>query len=180
MQGKNTDIGIPDSITAMQFRELVTSGVLIQNKNRFHLSENKALISTIFKKGDTSIAGNRKIKNAKRIEVGGIKFESRLEEYAYRKFTEAKLSFTFQKKYILMPRFKDSAGNTVRQISWKADFVFDSLGIVVDTKGYQTDQFKIKLKIFRNLYPSMKIYLPSTKGKVDALCLTLRLLLETK
>ena len=58
-----------------------------------------------------------------------------------------------QKKYILQSSFTFN-GKIIREISYKADFVYeDKDGLhVVDTKGFRTDVYKLKKKLFIKKY----------------------------
>lgn len=58
-----------------------------------------------------------------------------------------------QKKYTLQASFTFN-GKKIREISYYADFVYeDKDGLhVVDTKGYRTDTYKLKKKLFIKKY----------------------------
>lgn len=60
-----------------------------------------------------------------------------------------------QKEYILQDKFKIN-GKTQRKISYKADFTYFSLEDnklhVVDVKGFKTETYKIKKKLFEYKY----------------------------
>lgn len=58
-----------------------------------------------------------------------------------------------QRKFVLQQGFKLN-GKAYRAITYVADFVYkDDNGIhVVDTKGYRTEVYKIKKKIFMKKY----------------------------
>lgn len=83
-----------------------------------------------------------------------IKFDSIKERNYYVKLKlmqNAGLIWTLelQKKYILQKSFTFN-GKKIREISYYADFVYeDKDGLhVVDTKGYRTDTYKLKKKLF--------------------------------
>lgn len=94
----------------------------------------------------------------KKVVIDGIKFDSKKEANYY---TKLKLmqnagviwDLEIQRKYILQKAFTFN-GKTIREISYYADFVYeDKNGIhVVDTKGYRTDVYKIKKKMFIKKY----------------------------
>lgn len=90
----------------------------------------------------------------KKVVVDGIKFDSIAESkylpvarlYAQKHNLELRL----QEKFVLLPAHKRN-GKTVRAIKYVPDFTFwdgDQLVKVVDVKGMQTKDFKIKAKWF--------------------------------
>lgn len=94
----------------------------------------------------------------KKITIDGILFDSKREGNYY---TKLKLmqnagliwNLELQKKYILQASFTFN-GKKKREISYYADFVYeDKDGLhVVDTKGYRTDTYKLKKKLFIKKY----------------------------
>lgn len=95
-----------------------------------------------------------KYKN-KKVVVDNILFDSKKEANYYTKLKILKdagkiLDLELQKKFVLQPTFKLN-GKTYRAITYIADFVYkDQEGQthVVDTKGYRTQVYKIKKKLF--------------------------------
>lgn len=102
-------------------------------------------------------AKQSKYKN-KKIVYNGIKFDSK-KEYAY--YIKLKLledsnkiqDLKRQVKYELQPsyKFKDK---TIRAINYIADFEYIQDGVkhIVDTKGFRTEVYKLKKKIFEYKY----------------------------
>lgn len=94
----------------------------------------------------------------KKTTIDGILFDSKREGNYY---TKLKLmqnagliwNLELQKKYILQASFTFN-GKKIREISYYADFVYeDKDGLhVVDTKGYRTDTYKLKKKLFIKKY----------------------------
>ena len=94
----------------------------------------------------------------KKITIDGILFDSKREGNYY---TKLKLmqnagliwNLELQKKYILQASFTFN-GKKIREISYYADFVYeDKDGLhVIDTKGYRTDTYKLKKKLFIKKY----------------------------
>jgi len=94
----------------------------------------------------------------KKTTIDGILFDSKKEGNYY---TKLKLmqnagviwNLELQKKFILQKGFSFN-GKTIREISYYADFVYeDKDGLhVVDTKGYRTDVYKLKKKLFIRKY----------------------------
>lgn len=94
-----------------------------------------------------------KYKN-KKVVVDNILFDSKKEANYYTKLKilkdAGKISgLRLQEKFVLQPSFKLN-GKTYRAITYVADFVYkDDKGMhVVDTKGYRTQVYKIKKKLF--------------------------------
>ena len=94
----------------------------------------------------------------KKTTIDGILFASKKEGNYY---TKLKLmqnagliwNLELQKKYILQASFTFN-GKKIREISYYADFVYeDKDGLhVIDTKGYRTDTYKLKKKLFIKKY----------------------------
>lgn len=99
--------------------------------------------------------------NAKPVIFDDIKFDSTREMHRY---IELKLllisgqisNLELQPIYTLQGGFKNQ-GKSYRPITYKADFRYtdDATGgiVVEDVKGFKTEVFKIKEKLFRYLYP---------------------------
>lgn len=94
----------------------------------------------------------------KKVVIDNILFDSKREAnyYIYLKMLEKSgkiKNLELQKKFTLQGSFKLN-GKTVREIAYIADFVYeDDKGIhVVDTKGYRTEVYRIKKKLFAKKY----------------------------
>ena len=102
---------------------------------------------------------------AKKTSIDGIKFDSQKEANRY---LELKLlekqgiinDLELQARFELQPSYKKN-GKTVRPIYYVADFVyydtFKGQKIVEDTKGYRTEIYKLKKKLFEFRYPELEI-----------------------
>lgn len=95
---------------------------------------------------------------AKKTVVDGIKFDSRLEaeHYASLKLLERAgviQNLTLQPRFLLQEGFKYQ-GHKERKIEYVADFQYEQDGriIVEDTKGFKTDIYKLKRKLFLYKY----------------------------
>lgn len=104
-----------------------------------------------------------KYKNIKTI-VDGIEFDSRKEADYYcqlkllKKAGEIK-DFGLQQRYELQPTFEKN-GTTHRSITYVADFVVvnnDGTTDVIGVKGFETQLFKIKQKLFEYKYPDKRL-----------------------
>lgn len=98
-----------------------------------------------------------KYKN-KKVVIDNILFDSKKEAnyYTYLKLLEkaGKIkNLELQKKFILQDKFNLN-GKTYRAITYVADFVYEEKGQVhvIDTKGYRTQVYKIKKKLFMKKY----------------------------
>lgn len=90
-----------------------------------------------------------------KVEAYGLKFDSKLEKYAFDQFKAFGLEFEYQKKYVLQEKFRDKlTDKMIRAITLKVDFVFKIGGIFyfVDTKGWATDMSKVKYKMLGKIF----------------------------
>lgn len=98
--------------------------------------------------------------NAKKAVVDGIKFDSKAEADYYKHLKELRergdvSHFELQPQYELQPKFT-KRGLNFRAINYKADFhvwLPDGTDHVVDVKGFETADFKIKKKLFEYTHP---------------------------
>lgn len=97
---------------------------------------------------------------AKKTVVDGIEFDSKREADRY---CELKLlekaneirDLELQPRFLLQDKFVDKQGKTHRKIEYVADFMYvdkDDKTVVEDVKGMMTDVYKLKKKLFLNLY----------------------------
>ena len=100
-----------------------------------------------------------KYKN-KKVNADGYEFDSKKERNYYLKLkTMQELglikNLELQKEYILQDKFKLN-NKTRRKITYKADFSYvsaeDGKLHVVDVKGFKTDVYKLKKKLFEYKY----------------------------
>jgi len=94
-------------------------------------------------------------------EYKGIIFDSSLEVFFYKLLEINNLVHlvTLQVIYELQPKFK-YFNQTIRPITYEADFVFKDKKIVVETKGQLLEAAKIKYKIFKYKYNDYKFFMP--------------------
>lgn len=103
--------------------------------------------------------------NNKKVTIDGITFDSKLEATRY---TELKLlerkglikDLVLQPSYELIPSFK-KGNKTFKKASYIADFSYYDTElnktIVEDTKGFKTDVYVLKRKLFEYLYKDLTI-----------------------
>ena len=105
-----------------------------------------------------------KYKN-KKVVIDGYKFDSKKEAIRYEQLKllkKARLikNLELQKTFELQPSFKKN-GKTYRKITYKADFYYydNQLKkyVVEDTKGFRTETYKIKKKMFEYVYPELEL-----------------------
>ena len=102
----------------------------------------------------------------KKVIVDGIKFDSKKEAKRYNELKLLKKAglikeFELQKIFELQPKYINNNGEHIRAITYKADFFYYDIKkeqyIVEDTKGYRTETYKLKKKLFEYVYPNLTI-----------------------
>ena len=124
--------------------------------------------------------------NARRINCGGHMFDSMLECSYYNYLLGLKKAgivkfIELQPKFLLLPAF-DKNGVHYRAIYYKADFRVTYFNKdktprskrnekeyveIVDVKGFQTQVFKIKRKLFEYKYPNLSLKIINGKEMRD-------------
>lgn len=101
---------------------------------------------------------------ARRATLDGIEFASTRE---MKRYSELKLmekagvitGLLLQPRFLLQPAFKDGDGKAVRAIHYVADFshidVKTERQVVTDVKGFRTEVYKLKRKLFLYKYPDL-------------------------
>jgi hypothetical protein len=86
----------------------------------------------------------------KKLEVNGVKFDSKLELVCYDLLNKLNFEFEFQKKIILIDGFRYNK-KAIRSITLTVDFVVkhNDIDYYIDIKGFATDVSKIKYKMLR-------------------------------
>lgn len=98
--------------------------------------------------------------NAHRTSVNGLNFDSKLEADYFIMLEEKRRTgqiraFERQPVFLLQDSFKKN-GKTYRKIEYRADFKIihnDGTIEIVDVKGYETPEFRLKRKLFEKRYP---------------------------
>lgn len=114
---------------------------------------------------------NKKVVNSQTTFIGDIRFKSLLESRIYKYLKDNKYSFKYESdKYILQKGFKSnisfyrktSKGFTldkskVRDITYTPDFIIkiNNYTLIIEAKGFKTDSYNIKVKLFRKLIDTM-------------------------
>lgn len=111
--------------------------------------------------------------NAKKVEIDGIKFDSKAEGEYYlhlkQQVTERQiLGFERQKRMLLQEGFSvEGVKGKIRPIFYVVDFIVtenDGTITYIDVKGVETDVFKLKKKLFMKRYNTALLKAKKTKG----------------
>jgi len=120
---------------------------------------------------NVSTGENKRSKyGSKTTEADGIKFASKGESRRYEVLKQQQAlgvisELKLQPVYELQPTFRKN-GKTHRSIKYIADFSYmrDGVEVIEDFKGYETEKFKIKRKLFEYKYPDKKLEVIKGKG----------------
>lgn len=102
----------------------------------------------------------------KKVIVDGIKFDSKKEAKRFQELMILKKAglideLELQKVFELQPKYINNKGESIRSITYKCDFFYydkqKEQYIVEDTKGFRTDTYKLKKKLFEYVYPNLTI-----------------------
>lgn len=96
--------------------------------------------------------GKRRVQNATRTELDGIKFRSKLEAAIYQTLRDNNIQPDYEKlKYTLLPGFEtvvNGKNEKIRPITYTPDFsfIYDNILYIIEVKGFRTDGYKLKRK----------------------------------
>lgn len=95
--------------------------------------------------------------NNSKVEFHGYTFDSQaeLDYYKYLFGREEIHSIELQPEFILQPAFTNAVGKKILPIKYKADFLVtyrDGTQKVIDIKGFETTDFKLKKKMFEYVH----------------------------
>ena len=102
---------------------------------------------------------------SKKTTIYGITFDSKKEANRYCELRLLEMAgkikdLQLQRKFLLQPSFKKK-GKTIREIIYVADFVYYDLErmkiVIEDVKGFRTEGYKLKKKIFEHKDPDLTI-----------------------
>jgi len=98
--------------------------------------------------------------NANRVRVDGILFDSQLEADYYNDL-KLQLKMGTIKGFCRQPEFVLQEGfATTRPITYRADFIVfhnDGTYEIIDTKGFETQEFKRTRKLFNAKFPRLEL-----------------------
>ena len=118
----------------------------------------------LYKENETKQKKNNKFGN-KIVYVDGMKFDSEFENQRWedlKNMQRAKeiKNLRRQVKFELQPSYIKN-DKVIQPINYVADFVYYDINkrgfIIEDTKGYKTEIYKLKKKIFEYKYPDLEI-----------------------
>jgi len=123
-------------------------------------------------------SGNKKVLNATPLTVDDIKFKSKLEVYTYRRLREEGFNFSYEaKSWIIQEKF-EYIGEKIRPITIKPDFVDFEKRIIIEVKGFATDIYTLRLKMFKRFLSvnkcEYKIYHVKNQKQVEELITQLK------
>lgn len=91
------------------------------------------------------------VKNATKVEFDGIKFDSKLEQFAYSQLKLFKINFSLKQKFVIFDGFRYN-DELIRPISWTPDFILPDHNIILETKGFANDQWSLKVKLIKKYF----------------------------
>lgn len=95
------------------------------------------------------IKKNTKVRNATPYTYNKITFKSKLEVFMYKLLEAEGWNFGYETvKYTVLTAFSYGK-EKVRAITYKPDFVLTDIPVIVETKGFATEPFKLRWKLFK-------------------------------
>lgn len=111
---------------------------------------------------------NKKVKNAQESSIDGVKLKSLLEKSIYRYLRDQNMDFNYEcNTFVLQQGFKPTKPFyrkikgvmsmdlvKVRDMTYTPDFIVtlpNNKRLIIEAKGFKTDSYKIKIKLFRRL-----------------------------
>lgn len=91
------------------------------------------------------------VRNATKVLYDGIKFDSKLEQYAYSKLNLFKINFALKSKFVIFDSFRYH-GELIRAITWQPDFILPEHNTILETKGFANDQWSLKVKLIKKYF----------------------------
>lgn len=105
-----------------------------------------------------------------KVQEDGYTFDSKAEYYVYldlrTRLKAGEISrLAVHPKYILQSAFTAQNGEKIRAISYRPDFRYleNNRVIVIEVKGFETQAWRIRYKLFRKQYPHIKFILHKVK-----------------
>lgn len=89
-----------------------------------------------------------KVKNVSKVIDDGIKFDSKLEHYAYVKMKELKIPFQIKPEYTLIESFR-YLDELIRPMKFTPDYLLTKHNVILETKGFPNESFPLRLKLFK-------------------------------
>jgi len=120
---------------AFTLADLKSKGITILNDNG------------LFKDKPADLPKQSKIRNATKTKFNGIEYKSKLEAYFAQKLTFLGVAFGYETEtFVIMEGFT-YIKQKIRAMTYTPDFTNDKW--VVELKGFETDYYKLKAKLFK-------------------------------
>lgn len=138
---------------------------------------------------------NKKVLGAQKVQKHGVHFRSKLELYCYEQLVKYNINFAYEEeKFTLLEsshnefdlyvsrkvrgqKYKKLTKVTAKNqaMTYTPDFIVEHGGVkyIIETKGFETDSFKLKVKLFKKLLNKLvrreKIIfmIPTSQKQVD-------------
>ena len=92
---------------------------------------------------------NKKVQNAQPNSYNGINFKSKLETNCYKAIESVGIPLEYEKETFTLLEGFEYNNEKFRPITYTPDFINDEHKIIIETKGYATDIFKLRWKLFK-------------------------------
>lgn len=122
----------------------------LSDKQKEMIQREQKQMADILVKIEEPVKENRRVHGAKKVEgPDGSKYDSKLEFFMDNLLKVGKFNYIRQYPLSLQEKFNDPfTGKTIQGIHWVVDFYFPDIDWIVDTKGYPTEVFTLKYKLF--------------------------------
>lgn len=101
------------------------------------------------KEDTVGVEKNKKIQNATKVEVNGIKFRSKLEAYTYKRLLESGFEVKYEEETFVLQQPFEYNGEKIRKIEYTPDFTNDDF--ILECKGFGNDLWPMKCKMFKRV-----------------------------
>lgn len=117
--------------------------------------------------------GESYIRNSTKVEVDSIKFRSKLEAFAYKRFKEEGLDFEYEAHtYTIIEKF-EYMGEKLRAATLTPDFINQDKRIIIECKGWETPISAMKRKLLKRVFHLARedwdIYIVKSQKQVNEL-----------
>lgn len=138
----------------------------IEKLKKLPQNEDNLLLIEFYEERRKEISAGLHTHGAKKVVYDGIKFDSTLEAYMYRRLKEEGIEFKHQFVIELLPSFRIH-GELERAIKIVVDFLVNG-DCIIDTKGNFTEKSKMKWKMLKyKLGEDYEFHLPSSQLKCE-------------
>lgn len=133
----------------------------------------------MYKRAQKASKSNKKVINATKVTIDGIKFRSKLEAYTYRRFKQEGFNFRYEEvTYTILEKF-EYMGEKIRAIKRIPDFIDSDNKIIIEVKGHATPEYLLKQKLFKHYLMinnlNFTLYTVKNQGQVEELIKELKI-----